>query len=74
MNKHTRKGICRHIWRHMIRASVKSILVILVIFAILLTQGWLQETIKRNELEINRLYDTTYVFGQIVPSNPNIVV
>jgi len=58
----------------MVRASVKSILVILVIFAILLTQGWLQETIRRSEREINRLYETTYVFGQIVPSNPNIVV
>lgn len=73
MNKHTFHGICRNIWRSIVRSSTKSILVILTFFAVLLTLGWLQETITRNEAEITRLYETTYVFGQIAPSNPNIV-
>ena len=74
MNKHICYGVWRHIWRHMTRAWARSILVILVVFALLLTLGWLQETISRNEIEINRLFETTHVFGQIVPSDPNIVV
>ena len=74
MNKHRCYGGWRYIWRHITRAWAKSILVILVVFAILLTQGWLQETIMRNEVEINRLFETTHVFGQIVPSDPTIVI
>jgi len=53
----------------MMRATVKSILVILVALAIFLTQGWLQETINRNEIEINRLYETRTVSGQILLEN-----
>jgi len=43
-------------------------------FAILFALGWLQETINRNEVEIARLFETTYVLGEIVPANPNIIV
>jgi len=68
MNKRTFGGIRRHIFRHMIRATLKSILVIVVTFAVFLTQGWLQETISRNEREIIRLYEAIDVFGQIVPN------
>jgi len=68
MNKHIYGGIRRHIFRHMTRATVKSILVIVVTFAVFLTQGWLQETINRNETEIARLYEAIDVFGQIVPN------
>jgi len=52
----------------MLRATVKSILIIIVTFAIFLTQGWLQETISRNEREVIRLYEALDVFGQIVPN------
>ena len=72
MNRHTYYGICRHIWRHMVRATVKSILVISVALSIFLTQGWLQETISRNEREVQRLYESTYVFGRILPKEPTI--
>jgi len=54
----------------MTRATGKSILVILVTFAMFLTQGWGQETIKRNEREINWLFEQIEVFGQIVPGTP----
>lgn len=74
MNKHTFYGICRHLFRQMIRATVKSFLVILVALGIFLTLGWLQETIDRNEQEIERLYETTYVFGQIIPGDAYTMV
>jgi len=74
MNKLIYHGIRRHIFRHIIRAKVKSILVILVALGIFLTLGWLQETINRNEIEINRLYETANVFGQIVPSDSGVMI
>ena len=74
MNKHTFQGICRHLFRQMVRATVKSLLVIVVALGIFLTLGWLQETIDRNEQEITRLYETTYVFGQILPGDAYSVV
>ena len=67
MNKHAYRATCRYIFRHILRVPLKSMLVVLVTFAIFLTLGWLQETIDRNELEVNRLYESTYVFGQIIP-------
>ena len=73
MNRHTYQGIFRYIWRHMVRAMTKSTLAILVIFTILITLGWLQETINRTEIAINHLFETTYVFGQIVPKDRSIV-
>ena len=67
MNKHKFQGVCRYLFRQMTRSTLKSILVILVAFAIFFTLGWLQETIDRNEAEIARLYESTYVFGQLLP-------
>jgi len=58
----------------MTRATLKSLLIILVAFSIFVTLGWLQETIDRNELEIDRLYATTYVFGQILPAEPYTLI
>jgi len=74
MNKHTFSGICRYLFRSVTRATLKSFLVILVAFSIFLTLGWLQETIDRNEQEITRLFETTYVFGQILPGDAYTVV
>jgi len=74
MNKHRFRGVCRYLFRQMTRATLKSFLVILVAFSIFITLGWLQETIDRNELEIDRLYATTYVFGQILPANPYTLI
>ena len=58
----------------MTRAALKSLLIILVAFSIFLAIGWLQETIDRSELEIDRLYATTYVFGQVLPGEPYTLI
>ena len=58
----------------MTRAALKSLLIILVAFSIFIAIGWLQETIDRSELEIDRLYATTYVFGQVLPGEPYTLI
>jgi len=56
--------------RHILRSPVKSALgvVIALFFAIVL--GWLQESMLRTQQEIDRLYETTVVWGEIVQMDP----
>ena len=74
MNKHIFYGVAHYICRQIMRATVKSFLVVLVTFVMLLALGWLQETIDRNDAEITRLYESMEIFGHIVPVNPNAIV
>ena len=58
--------ICQHI----IRAPVKSIFIIGVALIFIFALGVLHESIKHFELEVDRLYDTTVITGEIKKVNP----
>jgi len=57
------------IFRHIVRAPVKTALGLTVAMFFIFALGWINDSIDRANLEINRLYDTTYVWGEVA-QNP----
>ena len=59
------------IWlrRQILRARVKTILVFLVAMLLVITLGWLQETIIRTNAEIDDLYKLSTVSGEVRTGN-----
>ena len=55
-----------HILRHIVRTPVKTLLVLGVTLFFVVALGWLGETVNRAEDEINRLFDTTIVYANIL--------
>ena len=60
------KSSVRHHKRHILRAPIKTVLVMAVAFLFVVTLGWLDNTIKFTTQEIDRLYSTTVITGEIV--------
>jgi len=54
------------------RTPTKTVLVIVMALMFILALGWLNNTINFIESEINRLYDTTIITGEIVSPNTNL--
>ena len=52
--------------RHVVRSPVKSILVLGMALLFVISLGWLNATIRFTEGEIERLYATTVITGQII--------
>ncbi|MDL2220305.1 ABC transporter permease [Eubacteriales bacterium OttesenSCG-928-N14] len=63
---HVVSTLARYSRRTMMRSWLKSILVIVVALAFVLALGWMQWTIDRSNTEMDRLYNTTIVEGEIV--------
>ena len=59
-------SVLRHHRRHVLRAPVKSILVVCMALLFIISLGWLDRTISFTEQEIERLYSTTTITGQII--------
>ena len=60
------KSSLRHHRRHIFRSPVKSLLVVGMALLFIIALGWLDRTIDFTEREIDRLYDTTVITGQII--------
>jgi hypothetical protein len=56
----------RHIFRHIFRSPLKSALIATVALFFVVSLGWLDYTINFTESEIDRLWDTTIVRGEVV--------
>ncbi|MCL2285996.1 MAG: AbrB/MazE/SpoVT family DNA-binding domain-containing protein [Firmicutes bacterium] len=56
----------RHHWRHILRAPVKSVLVVGMALLFVAALGWLDRTITVTESEIVRLHATTVITGEVV--------
>ncbi|MCL2286356.1 MAG: hypothetical protein FWC32_08330 [Firmicutes bacterium] len=56
--------------RHVVRSPVKSLLVVSMALLFVVSLGWLNTTIRFTEGEIERLYATTVITGQVV--NPAV--
>ena len=63
-----RRGMRRNTRRRIYRTPVKSTLMVSVAFLSVLAFGWLQNTITENNAEIERLWNTTIVEGEIHPT------
>lgn len=63
-------SIIRHHARHIFRVPVKTMLVAGMALLFLVSLGWLHRTIEFTESEIERLYATTVITGEIV--NPSV--
>jgi len=66
-----KSGVRHHI-RHILRAPVKSLLVVLTALLFIISLGWLDNTIEFTEQEIERLYATTEITGEIVSPSTGI--
>ena len=62
---HAVRFVLRHIWRAPLRSILTIALAICFVFAL----GWLNLTMERNEAELDRLYVSTQVEAEIVPSS-----
>ena len=62
----------RHHWRHVYRAPVKSVLVVGMALLFIVALGWLDRTITFTEQEIERLYATTVITGEIISPNAGL--
>jgi hypothetical protein len=60
------KSVARHHGRHILRAPVKTFLVVGMALLFIVALGWLDRTIVFTEQEIERLYSTTVITGEIV--------
>jgi hypothetical protein len=61
----------RFVYRQLVRSKGKSLLLVAVTTFTVIALGYLQELIISNEEEVNRLYDTTIVSGEVKQKNPN---
>jgi len=60
------KSALRHHWRHIRRAPIKYALVVGLALFFILALGWLNRTITVTEQEIDRLYETTVITGEVI--------
>jgi len=59
-------SVLRYICRHILRSPVKTALGLAVTLFFVITLGWLQESIDRTSAEIDRIYETTIIRGEIL--------
>jgi len=64
------KSNLRWIWRQIARSGVKTALGLFIAALLVLTLGWLRETISRTEAEIDDMWDLAVIYGEIKPFSP----
>ncbi|MCL2573064.1 MAG: ABC transporter permease [Defluviitaleaceae bacterium] len=65
-----RDAAIRFINRHILRSPIKSMLGLVIALAFVAALGWLQESMVRSDNEVDRLYATTIVHGQMGTNLP----
>jgi ABC-type lipoprotein release transport system permease subunit len=69
--KYTPSSLSRYVLHHLLRSRLKSFLTLAVALGFLLAAAWIRQTMERSRLEVDRLYDTTVVEADIVPTDPS---
>ena len=64
----------RFVWRHVRRRPIHTILVVVVALAFLAAITWMQVSIVRDTVEVERLYGSTEVNGELVQKDPAATV
>ncbi|MCL2235576.1 MAG: ABC transporter permease [Defluviitaleaceae bacterium] len=67
-------ALWRHSLRHILRSPLKSSLTMVVAMVFVLAVGWLLETIARNQIEIDYMYNTTFVRGDVRPISATEII
>jgi hypothetical protein len=56
---------------HLLRSRLKSFLTLAIALGFMLASGWIRQTMERSRMEVDKLYDTTVVEADIVPTDPS---
>ena len=64
------KSKLRWIRRQIARSGVKTALCLLIAMLLVLSLGWLRETISRTEAEIDEMWDLAVIYGEIKAFSP----
>ncbi len=62
----------RYVIRHLLRSRLKSVLTVAIALGFILASGWIQQTMERSRIEIDRLYETTVVEADVLLADPTI--
>jgi len=68
------KSSVKHHSRHILRAPIKTLLVLAMAFLFIVSLGWLDRTIEFTQQEVDRLYATTIITGELLDNNNNIPI
>jgi hypothetical protein len=64
--KYTPASLSRYGIHHLLRSRLKSFLTLAIALGFLLASAWIQQTMERSRIGIDRLYDTTVVEADIL--------
>lgn len=67
-------SLSRYVHRHVLRSRLKSFLTVVIALGFVLAAGWIQQTMERSRLEVDRLYDTTIVEADILQDQSSSVL
>lgn len=67
-------AILRYMGRHILRAGLKSAMVLVLGTGAVLLFGWMYSVITNHTAEIERLYNTTVIEGEIIKADSGITV
>ncbi len=68
--KYTPSSLSRYVLHHMLRSRLKSFLTLAIALGFMLAAGWIRQTMELSQLEVERLYNTTVVEADIIPTDP----
>ncbi|MCX6038870.1 MAG: ABC transporter permease, partial [Chloroflexi bacterium] len=69
--KYTPSSLSQYVLHHLLRSRLSSFLTLAIALGFILALGWIQQTMERSQLEVERLYDTTVVQADIIPVDPS---
>ena len=68
--KYTPSSLSRFVLQHVLRSRLKSFLTLAIALGFMLAAGWIRQTMELSQLEVERLYNTTVVEADIIPTDP----
>ncbi|MBD5555092.1 MAG: ABC transporter permease [Roseburia sp.] len=71
--RNCRKAKLGYVGKHQVRSAGKSVLVLALGVGAMLTFGWMYRTIQSNLQEVDRIYESTVIEGEIVKANSGTV-
>jgi hypothetical protein len=72
--KYNPSSLIKYVFKHLLRSSIKTFLIIAIGIVFILASGWILQTLEQTRKEVNRLYDTTVVQADIIQTNPAVSI
>ena len=67
--KYTPSSLGQYVLQHVLRSRLSSFLTLVIALGFVLASGWIQQTMERSQLEVDKLYDTTIVEADILQTS-----